>query len=631
MDPEQLRAFAIQQLEQGRTLPEVNRMLSEMSGGDVRSVAQLQATLSGVPAEAPQAVPETGGISAGDAARMAAQGFTFGLASDITGLGAGAAEAGRQVAGGGMDFGAVREARRSGREASRQRVEDIREAHPVAGTTAEIVGSVAFPVGGAMGLLGRGGLAFAPRLLAQGSGVPRTAATLGAETRALREGFTQRRLVGPGRESFREGMARAAAGDPSAPGAYLSAASMVRGGAQGAGAGAAGGALYGFGTAEEGERLEGLLGGAATGAAFGGGTGVGLSGLFGLGQSFGRRASRREARSARIAEEGRTQLLGRAGASTPSPVTPASPPVEAVRRVLEDPALRSRPGEAVTRVLGNDPSTPAGRVGIALAREGRDAIQGRATIGEVVTRQGRRKDEIRRAMYQTMEEFGPIRDAGLNRVLASDDLRPFLDRVAGQSGRRPEALLEGGVNYRQVQAVRDMLRNQIDRLGDGPGTAIMRSRLADAQNELNTSLDRITRGMDPTANYLYRDQELVSEALNRSANLLGRGRDELEIAAREFRGLPEADAALRIGLLNRIFDSMAEGATTPRLTDRLEQQLEFATRGNQELINEFVGIMRLERRAEIVEQGTDLLIKAAGFLWGGTSLFGNIAATAGGG
>lgn len=167
----------------------------------------------GPPTTAPQSAEDAaaarlnsrGGSAVGDFLRMAAQGATFGFADELAGLGAAVVPGGKGYT--------------EARDASRQRVEDLRTLAPGASFMAEMAGGAPVPLGG--------GAAVAQRVVRPGAGV--------------------------------------------------AARAMARGGA-GAATGAMGGGLMGAGESEATD-IQGLLGDVRSGAT----TGAGVGGLFGLG------------------------------------------------------------------------------------------------------------------------------------------------------------------------------------------------------------------------------------------------------------------------------------------------------------------------------------------------------------
>lgn len=158
----------------GVPVEQINASIQRRTGGRFGDAQSLAAAVQQAAAEERQAqqataqarLAERGGSAFGDFARMAAQGLTFGFADELAGLGAAIVPGGRGY--------------REAVEASRQRVEDLRELNPMAATLSEVAGGAALPVGAFLGIGGRAAVA-SGRL---GGAAARGAAT-GAATGAL--------------------------------------------------------------------------------------------------------------------------------------------------------------------------------------------------------------------------------------------------------------------------------------------------------------------------------------------------------------------------------------------------------------------------------------------------------------
>lgn len=172
------------------------------------------------------------GFTFSDAARMAAQGLTFGFGDEI----AGAASAVRG--------GSYTEAR----DASRARLERLREQHPVAATASEVVGGLAFPAG-TIGTALRGGAA--------------AARAAGAATRGAQVARAARQAATPGAAYGALYGLGEAEGDP---GELASASTLAREATINAAVGGAMGGLFGAGVGAVQSRGRGLFSDAVEGA-----------------------------------------------------------------------------------------------------------------------------------------------------------------------------------------------------------------------------------------------------------------------------------------------------------------------------------------------------------------------------
>lgn len=148
MDPDRVLEAARRALEAGEDPQAVDAAIASRTHGLFTSFNQLdravrerRATEADPEAAALQRLNARGGSAAGDFLRMAAQGATLGFADELAGLGAAIAPGGRGY--------------RDARDASRQRVEDLRTLNPGASTLSEIAGGFALPFGGGRAL-GRG-------------------------------------------------------------------------------------------------------------------------------------------------------------------------------------------------------------------------------------------------------------------------------------------------------------------------------------------------------------------------------------------------------------------------------------------------------------------------------------------
>jgi hypothetical protein len=220
IDPARLLAAAERARAAGKSEAEVNRVISNATGGRITTVAALQESARLVSATESAAEPEPrpgllgrarqnvreGLAETRDVLRMVGQGATFGFGDEIAGAAAAVIPGGRGYT--------------EARDASRDNLARIRGGdtiHPLVAGAAEVTGGVAVPLGAVGNLMGRG-------------------AGIGAA--ALR----------------------------------------------GAGIGAAGGAVYGAGEADElsdtpGNTIRGGLLGGVTGGAFGAGGGVAARGV----------------------------------------------------------------------------------------------------------------------------------------------------------------------------------------------------------------------------------------------------------------------------------------------------------------------------------------------------------------
>lgn len=231
MDEQELLQFAQEAIQKGANPKAVDLRIQKLTGGRYAGIKALQTVATVSAATGGSGFQGTGAggswdsgravIPAGDAARMAAQGATFGFGDEIAGLGA-------AVTPGGQNY-------KQARDASRSRVERVREEFPVQSALAETAGGLVVP-----GLGGAGALK-------------------GVAT-AVRAGSKMEALANAGRV---------------------------------AATGAAAGGLFGIGESDE-EDIAGRLRAGAVGATVGGVAGAALSGAAGaVGRAGANRARRK--------------------------------------------------------------------------------------------------------------------------------------------------------------------------------------------------------------------------------------------------------------------------------------------------------------------------------------------------
>jgi hypothetical protein len=261
-DTKKVLAAARRALKAGGDPAQVDDEVRHLTG---RTVDQLAAEVGGPGLRERMAENRENAMPARDQLRMAAQGATFGFGDEIAGV-VGAAT--------GRGYAATR-------DASRERLAQIRNAKPVAAAVAEGLGGVAVPVGAVVNVA-RGGRAALPAMK--------------AAVEASRSG------------------------------------QLGRAAAHGALTGGVVGGLFGIGEAEGGLKEH------AAGAALGGATGAGLGAVTGaVGGAVGRRAAQRrvDAAKERAANAPRSdQLAEEFAAAAGVPGGRLAPAREAVKREL---------------------------------------------------------------------------------------------------------------------------------------------------------------------------------------------------------------------------------------------------------------------------------------------------------
>lgn len=279
MDPERLWQMVQRAQADGLDMAEIERGIRMESRGQYRTLADLQQAVGVTPSVTPDSVPQEsaaerqearGNSRVGDFLRLVGQDLTMGFADEMVGIGATLVPGGKTG--------------QEARDASRQRVEDIRSENPGMALAAAGAGML-LPVGGAALGAARGGFRLASR------------------------GKSLKGLLGIGDDIAQAGAraqtARRAA-TAAAPGLQVrlgsTAARVAGAGAQGGAIGAAAGGVYGLGEAEGNlvERLPEAGRGAAIGGLLGGATGAVAGGAGALAGHWLNRGQRIEARNARI-------------------------------------------------------------------------------------------------------------------------------------------------------------------------------------------------------------------------------------------------------------------------------------------------------------------------------------------
>ena len=563
MNPDELMAMlreANAAVREGADPNVIGRMIAEETGGAITSLSNLGKAVQAAQAEdsptvaAQKRMSARGGSAVGDFARMAAQGATFGFADEIVG-----AVAGDEA-----------------KEASRQRVADLRQLAPGASTMAEIAGGVAAP-------------------FMTGAGVARA-------------------LTRPGAGIVARGLAAGA------------------GGAVGGGAGAA---LYGAGEAEGGigPRAIGAAASAPIGAAGGFLTGGALSllgstlsrsGRFGgeviAPESQGKReASRRLRQVFEEAEIDPASVPQRMDELGPNAVIADLDPRlgrEARNAVNQAPALE-RAGGPVDALRAR---TEARGERLIKAMRETSGISESMQAGQEAAR--RAVQEVREQHYQPLEAaFPEVTGQGVQQALTD----PRVARVARRTAQDIVAD-EGAIARAVKQGVPEADARQVVAPKRAPSFTELQDIMMDLRDEVTAAriagrpnrsrraaeaLDIITSAMEQDipgfseAQGAFRIASKTLEAYDEGFTAWTKSAREIQEAMQELP--PEAHDAFRVGLLQRWQEKLLEKEGTTgtvnsllRAGDEMRGQIRAAF-GDEDALGEFLRQSDLERTFRLTE------------------------------
>lgn len=505
MDPEDLYRFAVAAIARGKSPEVVNAKIAEVTGGSFSSIEGLRSHVQQAPNGKPGTAEKGGAEPGEDAAlrrfaahnpvnqflRAAAQGLTFGFGDEIAGAAAAVAPGGKSYT--------------EARDASRQRVSDMREVAPGATALSEIAGGVALP--------------------------------------ALGAARVARTLVRPGAGAL--GKAVGAAG---AAGAI----------------GAGGGALYGLGESEA-ETPGGLLVDAAKSGAVGGllaaplGAGasavgglLGKAGRFGrevvAPQSAGRSEARRTLRNT-FEEAGidAQDVPGRLNELGPQAViADLDPSLARLARTARDqaPALEKVDGPVARLGQRHDQTSER------LAKSLRETSGISQSMGAARDMADRAVQEVREKFYRPLEEAFPQVE-GPNVLAALGN--PRVANVAKRTTDSPTP------SFTELQDIMMDLRDEASAAA-AAGRPNASRRAKEAFDNLRDAMRQDIPGFDEAQSEFMKAAKTV-EAFDMGAKLYNKPAREIQEA---FESLPpEAHDALRTGLLQRWEEALLsrEGAS----------------------------------------------------------------------
>lgn len=222
------------------------------------------------------------------------------------------------------------------------------------------------------------------------------------------------------------------------------------------------------------------------------------------------------------------------------------------------------------------------------------------------------KKTIRKTFYQPFEEgFPEVRDPALRTLLASDELQPAVERVAGKGGFP----LERGPSFEDVQAVRESIRGLRD-VADRAGDRFLKNRYQDLEEELTQQMQRVFPGLDE-ADELWALVSDANRAFDMGAELANRAPEEIERARGAFRS-DVAQEAFRAGQLHKITTSLErrDRAALKWLKDFMDmgpgsertlRSLFPDTDAGEAAFNEFRRTLGMEQSAELMPKLRNLL------------------------